>query len=789
MMSLLVATGARAGGQSSAGPAPSVTAIDSGIAAESFHPSGDSPAAAPNHPPIDQVPPMPMPNNPDWSVARAAGSGAGRPVSYNSVTRQETLGPVSTAPAVSGIVAGGGYAGVDGGIGSEQLPATMGVMSLVGNPGRAAFPYSMNVKLLMRFGADYYVCSGSMRSANTVLTAGHCVNNGGGGAWADEIWVYPAWDGIGSLFGPPSIVNHYGWAHSTQMTSWTGWTVSGDFNYDIGAVSIDRATGFLTGWFGWAYGGSCGFSTGSLYNSASYPAETCGGGLHTGTNMYIWGGSFDSCPNTNRLGLNTPSHGCLGAVWGGMSGSGAYYFDASNNRFTHAVTSTSNRFDYAEYTKQWFEWVDWLNGTFDPVYAQGPNFNLQPLRVNGPATFTAGVNTGGLTHVAANTSTAVHNANYTFSVYLSTNTDISTADTLVSTQFYGFNFGAVSAITLNMAAITIPGNTPPGSYYLGVIYDNATDGNTADNDTDGWDALAITVLSADVAVSALSAPANANPGQVFNVSNTVVNNGNASTGNFRLGLYLSPDNVCTTGDTLIGSRVVSLGSGGSSAANTSVTIPGGATLGARYICAIADDLTVLAEYNEGNNTRSTPINILSAIPTVTLKVNGLHPTPPNVVTAGPVQPDDHHSADDHDGRARRLLGDRHQRLALLDHLHGRVDHPGAVHARAGSCVDRSVAHQYHAAARREHHGRVLPAEWEDRGVVGLHFGDGAIASTASSSAGRGARAPRPGFQKSGGRSSWSLAGGSARLRLVRHSWFRLRPSRSAVRCRCRMSAS
>src|SRR6185503_9976792 len=104
---------------------------------------------------------------------------------------------------------------------------------------------------------------------------------------------------------------------------------------------------------------------------------------------------------------------------------------------------------------------------------------------------------------------------------------------------------------------------------------------------------------------------------------------------FRLGLYLSPDNVCTTGDTLIGSRTLSFAGGGSSAANTSVTIPAGATFGAKFICAIVDDLSTVGEYNESNQTRSTGISILSAIPTVTLKVNGLHPTPPVVNTTGP----------------------------------------------------------------------------------------------------------------------------------------------------------
>ena len=580
-----------------------------------------------------------MPLNPDRSAVRPSLTGPVQGVMYNTATGQQTIAPrdISVAlGAASG--SGGGYRGADGGLGSEVLPASMGGMTLLSPATRALYPYRMNVKLLMRFGTDYFVCSGSMRDANVVLTAGHCVYDTGTNAWANEVWVYPAWDGLGSLFGPPSIVNPFGSAHSTALGSNTGWTVSEDFNYDIGAVALDRAAGFLTGWFGWSFNSNCSFATTTAYSSGSYPAESCGGGLHTGAGMYFWNGSFNVCPDTNRLGLFTPLHGCLGAVWGGMSGSGAYYMDAAANRLTHAVTSTSDRFSYAEYTRQWQGWVDYLNGTFDPVNAQGAVFNLQPLHVAGAITASAGQTLSGLTHVAANTSTASRNANFTFSVYLSSNDDVDTSDTFLGTQVYSWNFAGVSAATINMAPVTIPANTPPGTYYLGVVYDNATDGNAADNDSDGWDAMRITVASggvADLAVSALSGPANMNPGESFVMSNTVVNSGAGASGPFRLGLYLSSDNVCTTDDTLIGSRGLSVAAGGSSTMDTLVSIPAGTPLGATFICAIADDRAAVGESNESNNTRSTPVSILSAVPVITLKVNGQHPMPPNVTTAGP----------------------------------------------------------------------------------------------------------------------------------------------------------
>jgi hypothetical protein len=103
-----------------------------------------------------------------------------------------------------------------------------------------------------------------------------------------------------------------------------------------------------------------------------------------------------------------------------------------------------------------------------------------------------------------------------------------------------------------------------------------------------------------------------------------------------MGLYLSTDATCTTSDTLLGSRnVASLATGASSAANTSVTIPAGTALGAYRVCGIADDLLQVAESTETNNTNSSVVNVISATPIITLKVNGLHPTPPVVPVVGP----------------------------------------------------------------------------------------------------------------------------------------------------------
>ena len=134
-----------------------------------------------------------------------------------------------------------------------------------------------------------------------------------------------------------------------------GWTANHDVNYDIGMIDLNRAAGMLTGWFGWVTYGTC--PTSVSFNSASYPAENCGQtGLHNGRDMYYWSGLFNYCPTWNTIGIYTPgANNCLCAVWGGMSGSSAYFLNG-NSRNIHAVTSRSDRNTVAEYTRLWDAW-------------------------------------------------------------------------------------------------------------------------------------------------------------------------------------------------------------------------------------------------------------------------------------------------------------------------------------------------------------------------------------------------------------------------------------------------
>jgi V8-like Glu-specific endopeptidase len=467
------------------GAVPSVQAVEVEKIVPVFQAADDGPGLRPNHPPIDQIPPMPMPFPKDQPPV-----GRGALVVHDAVTG-ETITLPNDAVLSGGSGTGGGYRGADGGRGIERWPATFVDMIQITNTWD--FPWRMNAKLVMRFGTAWYVCSGTMRDAETVLTAGHCVYDYGGYGWADEIWVYPGWDGQGWALPPPNTVNAYGWGHGTYFGSWTGWTDHGNYDYDVGLIGVTRAVGMLTGWFGWAWGGSCSYHLGKTYHNTSYPSQNCPDpGLHNGRDMYYWYGNFDACPD-NQLQLNTGGGNCFDTVWGGMSGSGAYYID-DGSRYVHAICSTSNRYDRGYYVRQWEDWVNWTNNTFIPN-VRGSSFDLQPLDVNAePATIAAGSSTTLLNHLATNPTNGTASGTWTFRVYLSTNDFISSFDTLLSTQFYNRNFGTMSSVRVNMVQVTIPVNTPEGNYWIGLEYDSATDGNSGNNNTEGWDSVPITVI-------------------------------------------------------------------------------------------------------------------------------------------------------------------------------------------------------------------------------------------------------------------------------------------------------
>lgn len=487
------------------GPAPIVEGkIIQPLAPPVFRPNFDPPAPR-VHPPIDEIPPMPFPDPEKHPLTPPIQPGA--PIFYNPSTNEShilELPPLDETMSLSPSKMDG-YAGADGGTAEDDHWPAAFSEDMVKVAALGDFPWRMNVKLVARHEdqdgiSRWSSCSGSMIDGATVLTAGHCIyahepNGVIINDWARDVWVYPGWDGAST----GDLAQTYGMAQNTGLGSWTTWTVDGDLNGDIGIVALDRAVGMLTGWFPTSWDGNLTWIQSKTYHNASYPVESCGlTGLHNGEDMYYWYGEFDSAsgPDDRRITINT-SGGCFNAVWGGMSGGGAYYRE-SETRYVHAVSSSSNRSTSATYTKMWGDWATYMNGTFIPTHGRGNTFDLQPLDMNAePATIKAGSSTTLLNHLATNPTNGSANGTWTYRVYLSTTSTITSADTLLSTQNFSWNFGPMSSARVNMSLVTVPINTPPGNYWIGVIYDSATDARPGNNHTSGWDAVPITVTAPD----------------------------------------------------------------------------------------------------------------------------------------------------------------------------------------------------------------------------------------------------------------------------------------------------
>jgi fibronectin type 3 domain-containing protein len=403
------------------------------------------------------------------------------------------------------------------GIPGHIIDETMGqswsdAMTTVSDTSLQAYPARANVKLAMRYvdqaGADrYFVCSGSMQDAGVVLTAAHCVYAREADGpdifdFAEEIWVLPGWDGTGanSNLDNDDISQFWGWARGTQYIAGTAYINNGDWDRDAALIRLNRSNtrsvGILTGEFGWSYG-NC--STSTTHYNYSYPSEDCSVSLHTGRQMYFWSDQPDGCPGIihgNQFDLDTAG-GCLNAVWGGMSGSGMYYLDGSS-RLVAAVCSTSNRNNDANYCALWEQFTTDLGAFQDDT--RGNTFDIEALRCR-MGTGTPSVDQGdqvpaGSVTIANCTNNNPAARSVTLRVYMSTNTDISTGDTLLATFNYNnVDFGAMDAITFNIPAVTIPFGTSLGTKYIGVIIDDAEDTNDNNSDTDGWDAQRITVTA------------------------------------------------------------------------------------------------------------------------------------------------------------------------------------------------------------------------------------------------------------------------------------------------------
>ncbi len=193
--------------------------------------------------------------------------------------------------------------------------------------------------------------------------------------------------------------------------------------------------------------------------------------------------------------------------------------------------------------------------------------------------------------------------------YLSNDSVITAGDTYL-TGNSNTNLAPGAQFNWGGPTLTIPGGTPPGNYYIGILVDR-TNAVAESNENNNYVARLITVSApsplADLVIitgSPTVTPSTVAAGGTVSLSAwTVKNQGTAGSGSFSNGFYLSNDSVITAGDTyLTGNSNTNLAPGAQfNWGGPTLTIPGGTPPGNYYIGILVDRTNAVAESNENNN--------------------------------------------------------------------------------------------------------------------------------------------------------------------------------------------
>ena len=208
-----------------------------------------------------------------------------------------------------------------------------------------------------------------------------------------------------------------------------------------------------------------------------------------------------------------------------------------------------------------------------------------------------------------NIGTASASGDFRVGFYLSTDEVITTDDLFLGDRLVPFGLG-IGFTSVASVPITIPSTVAGGTYRFGALADwtqAISESDEADNGLAATGIYTIVIPQPNLRVTALSAPT-ATPlavGDSLDVDHTVRNAGNLGAGTFRVGIYLSSDNMLDRAlDTLVGSRdITALAAGTNDALVTAVTIPAGLAPGAYHVGVYVDDLEQVGEQDEGDNTR------------------------------------------------------------------------------------------------------------------------------------------------------------------------------------------
>ncbi len=397
-----------------------------------------------------------------------------------------------------------------------RSPAGVGVVGTGAEPTdkdfsglqRVLYPdlgiYPQHVKLKMQFinenGMQFNAsCSGTLVDPMHVLTAGHCVFAAMDGDdvpvedFAISVEVLPGYDaGEGSA----------GTAMAVQLHTWSGWTDSYDYDYDLALIDLDRPIGAITGWRSLGYSNAFSWFEGGSWARYSYPGKNMNDvPVYDGEHMYQHFGTFDFDEDL-QIGYDRDAYK-------GMSGSGAIREEGA-----YAVVSHGQLGDDFEYA--WDTRID--TGRFtdmsNAMNADRPSTpDLVALDVQSEFDGAyIGSQIPGVTFLAHNYSTATFSGLVSYSVWLSTNDNITTMDEFVTSGTASVTLDPLESAVVSVPVVScyVPAGMTAGEYYLGVIITNS-DANLDNNASNGDDAKLFAVLCDQTVQPTLAFPEDGHP--------------------------------------------------------------------------------------------------------------------------------------------------------------------------------------------------------------------------------------------------------------------------------------
>jgi subtilase family serine protease len=224
-------------------------------------------------------------------------------------------------------------------------------------------------------------------------------------------------------------------------------------------------------------------------------------------------------------------------------------------------------------------------------------------------------------------------------LYLASAAAVTTGDRQLTTRRVTGGLGT-NATSAEATSVQIPSDVVPGNYFLGAIADIDDEVPAEGSETNNAASTPILIAQSDLVVTVLTAPATAGAGLTITVSSTVKNQATAAVtaAASTLAFYLSPDSTFDPVRLAETRAIGTLAKDAVSTGPTTLTIPAATAPGSYVLIAAADDLGVVGESNEANNTRTAPmaisrpdLSVTSVAVTPTLAAAGMNVSVTQVV--------------------------------------------------------------------------------------------------------------------------------------------------------------